>query len=528
MDSISGEPHRLRGEASRLQRELVNVAVTNYPVLVAAYESQGRVLSHFQRSASLASGPHLGSLLTSLRSDTSKLVDEGPLWRRHRQETAAAVAAYPKLAELLDAPLTLDQCIRCDMFHEAILVVDHVRGIATQLSATTAPAQPGADTATTTVATTKWTASVVMQSIVDDCLSTVERLAASLLIPRLAAPSTSLPTALRLIQFLKQIGADSDGDLASLVLAIRREFVAAQEAEALASAPTAGSFLARCLGIYKVHCADTLSTIRACFAMPATSSTTAGPSTNVEALCTGWANQQASHLVDLFEEHLPKVTTGSDFAQLIEHINSLSQPAARLGIDVSAVLAALIQPRIGCWFHAQLTGTLTTFDVALAAHRWRRVARVMSSGEGKSPSQPGATTEAAALTPPVGLLPLLPLAYVVNGVATACNELRKCALVGVWPAARVSTLLLMSGIVQRLERLRTECGFEGEEEQAAAEEFRDACFLECLPFVAHCVDRVFSSVAAGGPTDAIRTDLRDAVLALASRWHTPPRLPATR
>jgi hypothetical protein len=302
MHSMASEPARLQAEQHRIRRELAAAAVEQYPVLVDAAERAGVVADCAARAVKHAD--QCAGTLARLRSESVTLQTLGTEWRGKKQLVGAAVANSAKLAELLDAPASLEACVRSDMYHEARLVIEHVRNLAEALPQSRTVAQ-----------------------VAKQVEQTLDTLLASTVLPRLRG-NLSVTVALKITTFLRQLGVDQ-AELRTAFLAMRAEYVNAFVAElehADSAAPA--TLLKRLLVHWKLVVAEAIATFNSCFP----------ESEESMVQITTWGLERAIQLHDLWRRYLPGVSVGVDLADLAAEVSQCSVNWAKCGIDISTLL----------------------------------------------------------------------------------------------------------------------------------------------------------------------------------------------
>jgi hypothetical protein len=447
MNSIASEPARLQAEQHRVKRELAAAAVEHYQVLVEAAERADAVASITARGVTHADA--CADSLAKLQAENVKLQEVGAQWRARKQFVSAATTNASRIAELLDAPATLEACIRSDMFHEARLVLDHVAALAEAL-----PSSP------------------VVARVSARVRDTLEALLQSTVLPRLRG-SLSVTAALKITTFLRQLGVDQS-ELRVSFLAMRTDYICAFVAEEeLVDGALPATLLKRVLAHWKVVVPEAIATFNSCFSESAPASREIGD----------WAFDRTTQLYDLWHKYILGVSAGVDLAELAAELSQCSLNWARAGIDISPLLIDSIAERVADVFIGSVRAGLESFLVALSSPSWRQTP--MSAAGGPLQASP----EGAPVAP-ARLVQCLPLAYVAHGVVTACNDIRRCAALAAWPACAAEITALSERVVDEIRTVRDEASHAAGE-SAAHDAIVSIALDDCIPFVCRCVDYVF-------------------------------------
>jgi hypothetical protein len=464
MSAQSKEPARLQAEELRIKREIVDVTVSNFHVFKAAFETNETVVQRFSLAAQTT--PKLVAALEQLQKQSQSLAAVGQAWRTDKQIATAAVAQHQKLLELLEAPQTIDVCVRSEMYHEALLALEHIHSFANGFGAAAPP---------------------LVTKLLRDVNSTLHKLLNTVVIPRLAT-NISLSLAIKLTTFLRRLGV-GEQHLRQLFLTKRSELIdnATSDAEAPSTAPY--SCLSRLLTAMKVHGSEVVTQFHACFtSLPRETGQQAAVMCDELAQ---WTASRSASLVQHFEKKLPHVTSGAEIASLLEQSHNAASVLAKVGLDVTPAIVDMLAERIVSIFTSQISGAEQSYTAAMNAHTWKTQ---QVAGAGRQAEGPAASGSSGSIAPPVALLPILPLSYAMNGILTACNEVRKCAA----PVAAGRCVREVTRFVLRIaddiasSHAMLQLLDEGEQKGVAA--FADAFVYDFVPHVAKCIERLFSSM----------------------------------
>lgn len=449
-------------DEQRIQSEIVNAAVANHTALTSAIAVNEASAQLWDEAAAISTSLHRS--LQTLQTRTTDLAAFGNSWRREKQLASSAVAHHQKLVELLDAPQTLDICLRNEMFHEAMLVLDFVKNL------TSEQRERGVEV-----------------SVVSQLRSAVELALRSALLhavlPRLAQP-IPLNTTVKIITFLRRVQTP-EAALVALFFSKKDELVEQLLKDAESMSHTPYSLLSKYAGIYKVHVAEAVAQFHACFSGPDAARSHAQ-----------WCADQSAAFVRVFASKLVLVTNGSEIASLMEQVGNCSAAAAKVGLDVTDCINELLCQRAFELFSSQLSGATTTFRAAAASFSWKLPASATASASraatGSSTNGQSAGAGAAIPPPPSSLLHFLPLAYAMNGAISALNEVRRCAAKCLAPQCCDALVAFIGDVVAETRKAQRVVLLMDSQEQQACQAYTLALRDEFTPHLLLCAERVFS------------------------------------
>lgn len=181
-----------------------------------------------------------------------------------------------------------------------------------------------------------------------------------------------------------------------------------------------------------------------------------------------WVQHRVMHYLSALQLHLPRVEEGTNLAAVLEHSMYCCSSLSRVGLDFSGMLEPLFQLCTLHLFSNKLAVAVDAFHQRLDSHKWvamptpmfhqkaRQGEAAAAAAGGGGSSEDGAAAPAAAggdaagqqqqqLTPPYELMEHVPLAVFTNGVLSALNELRHCALL---PLQQPAGALLQGALEQ--------------------------------------------------------------------------------
>jgi conserved oligomeric Golgi complex subunit 8 len=468
-----------KGEESRVQSELVNAAVAHNAVFSSCIALNRSNAAHWQQSSLDAAD--LSSTLEVLHQLTADLVQEGQSWRQARSIASAAVSNHQKMVEILEIPQTLDVCLRAEMFHEALLILDYAQNLLSER---------------------RNRKELHLLDQLEANIGRTLRIALQMVVlPRLSQ-ALPLNTAVKLVSFLRRLHTP-DEVLTSLFLDCKTTFLDQCLQDAATMSHTPYAFLSKLLNAFKVQVSEAVNQFKACF-----------PAVALAHLAK-WSSGRAASLLSTFEQKLQLVTNGAEIASLMDQTTNACSSCVRVGIDIGPMLMTRLCLRAIQLFAAQIQGAAAAFRAAMQSISWK-----LPAGNAYNP--PKASEEGATTSPPpapIALLPYLPLAYAMNGILSAFNEIRRCAAKAiVWPCLEELGKFLRIMLAE-VRRVHLTSQLMETHEQESLRRFRVAFTEAFFPHVWLCAQRVFAGEVL--LVSELECALEDEVKALSERPFRP-------
>lgn len=464
---------KVGAEEARIQQEIVDAAVVHHAIFSKAMELNQTNKTRLDVAES--STTKLTAALSRLSQCSQKLVQAGQAWRQEKQVVSSAVSQCQKFVELLEAPQTLEVCLRSDMYHEGLLVMDHVTNLLAERGGGAAGQVP------------------LLQRLDDEILAALRRTLAAV-IPRLAL-AIPLASAVKLTTFLRRIGTPEVTLLEDIFLAKRGEFLDSLLQEAEAQTHSTYSYCSKILTVFKVQYTESVAYCVACFPNAATDP-------DLSTILSSWFCQRCAAFVALFESKLLFLNNGAELASLMEQIHGCASGARKLGIDVTPVLLEAVVRRIRDTFAQRLHEASLSFQAAISSYSWKLPSRTLSNvsttsnptaGSSSSSQDHDATNAVDAIAPPIVLLSFLPLSYAMNGLLTALNELRKCAVKSIAADCCSDIRQYVGFMIHEAQRTLQSSGHMDASEQQAVKLYCECLAVQFVPHVVRCVGRLFPS-----------------------------------
>lgn len=454
-------------EEERIRRAIVEAVVENYDTIARAQEANRRVEVVSGRAQ--AESDKLRESLIKLQAQSKSVMQAGTVWRRKKQILGSAVAQQQKLLAFAEAPALVEECIRGEMYHEAVLVVEHVlRGH-----------QHAGRGVSLGVRTEQQLREALARGLEE------------VVLPRLSGP-LSLDASFKTVTFMRRLGASTER-LRELFLESRSRYILRLADEAN-SGSVAYSRMLKHVNIYRLHVSEVIMHYCACF--PANPSATTGGGVGggdgrdgVEEWDVGlrrWCHAQAERFVATFAATIKEIANGSELALVEEQCSSCSVNLAKLHADVAPLLHELIAERVKAIFADHMAHALNAYAASMKTFSWRLPPSYSSGGGGGGGD--AQATEADA--PPLVLTHWLPLAYALNGLLTAFNAVRKCLVPGVEVFCGDHVEALLGRIVSDLLRDGELAGTMEEAERGVYGDFVAVFVNVFYPYVMRCTRKL--------------------------------------
>eukprot|EP00760_Papus_ankaliazontas_P018767 PhM_4_TR17633/c0_g1_i1/m.18985/K20295/COG8; conserved oligomeric Golgi complex subunit 8 len=460
MNSFLKEPARLASEQQRIRGDMVELALKHYPVFVSASGHHQDIMSELKAcrdaTESIVSG------VAGLTGHYDDFVEHANKWKQSRVDFGSLLAQHTKIQEIIEAPHLLDTCFRNEMFHEAVLVLQHVKTI-----------------------TDHHANLPFIVHLADEVEGIVNTNVVNLL-QKLSSPALPIPLCINIVSLLKRLGVCNDRELRFAFLTRRFSYIesAIDEARALTSTPYA--YVSKLTNVIKMQLCEVVTQYETCFSNSTeTHKRLSAHDRDVEVACAdplyGYAFSALDTYILTLRAQVQLITSGADLASLMEQSMSCCVALARIRLDVSPLVASVFTDRIVQLFTGHIDAARSTFSVGLQSH----------SFAGKTPVMPTMGSTDAAL------MLFHPIAFTTNDFLTGCNELRKCAAACVAPTCVSMVRRFLEDVVRQVCDVHRTSAFEPDE----LEHFAAFAHVIVDDFVPHCcraVDTLFDTNAMNG------------------------------
>ncbi|KAL8109830.1 hypothetical protein AgCh_025795 [Apium graveolens] len=388
LDRLHKEPELLRVDAERIQKQMQEVAVSNYRAFISASDA---LLAVRQEVSSI--DKHLSSMIgeiPKLTSGCTEFIDSAEQILEKRKMNQTLLSNHSTLLDLLEIPQLMDTCVRNGNYDEALDLETFVSKLSTMH-----PKLP------------------VIQALAAEVKHTTQSLLTQLL--QKLRSNIQLPECLRIIGYLRRIGVYSEYEM-------RLQFLRCREAWLTGilddlDQRNAYEYLRGMVNCHRKHLFDVVNQYRAIFA-----DDTSGSEENHDGgLLFSWATHQITYHLKMLKVMLPKIAEGGSLSNILEQCMYCAMGLGWVGLDFRGLLPPLFEEAVFNLFSKNMGTAVENFQLVLDSHRWVPLPAV-----GFSANSFGDENQ-EDVTPPPDLMDHPPLAILVNGVSAAMNELRPCA-----------------------------------------------------------------------------------------------------
>ena len=434
LERLHEEPALLRADGERLRRQLREVGVSHHASFLSAAETLNEVHEGIANAAStLGAFEHT---LESLSENVAQFREEAAAIAASRERNKLVLRQHATLVELLELPNLMDTCVRNGNFDEAL----DLEAFANKLSLAAGD--------------------LPVVAMIRDQAKAVIRVFLEQLLARLRS-SIQLPECLRVIGYLRRLGAFSEREMRLQFLVCREEWLVGvlQELEAPSTGDAPGSVapaatMKRVSDIHRVNLFDIVMQYRAIFADDADDADVgaanggaggggavgagAGGGFEDSGLLFSWAQHRIEVLLETVSTTLPLIDEGSTLASVLEHFIYCGQSLGRVGLDFRPMLVPLFEVRVTNLFREGLEVAISGFVMSLSSHKWMRLhtgsttSSAAAGGAGSAlpveqqQQQQQQSVGAGEVSSPQELVEHPPLAVLLNGFLASLNELRHC------------------------------------------------------------------------------------------------------
>jgi hypothetical protein len=310
--------------------------------------------------------------------------------------------------------------------------------------------------------------------------------------------------------YLRRINAFSEAELRLQFLRCREEWISrlVDDLEEIESY----EYLKRLTELYRLHVFDAIMMYRAVFFDSPSSIEVKASIIKESAALYSWVQ----HRLVLFElalkKHLPMIHEGGNLASVLEHCLYCGSSLSRVGLDFQAILQPLFEECILNIFSATLANAVEAFNTRLESHKWVSLpAPIAGRSKELKHSAEGNSDEPLEqdLAPPYAIMEHLPLAVLTNGILTALNDLRHCALLStIGPSSSVLEQCVEHSCASLLHYAQTRS--LNSQDSAIFNSSVKSMLEVCLPYYSACFSRLFKHIGQQGIKISAAVDFRSA------------------
>jgi hypothetical protein len=487
MNSFVKEPQRLAAERQRLHNELVQASLEHYPVFLQCAHAATQAQADVQTGRITSS--RLCKDVDSLEKGCTAFAEIGAQWKAGRTQAAHLLNNHSKLLELLEVPQLLETCLRSEMYHEALLVHDHVQALAE---------------ANLHIP--------LVRMIADEVESTMRQLLVQIL--GKLSQDLSLAVCMKIVAFLSRLKVMPEKEFRVLFLQKRFQYLQAALAEAAPHAASPSSYMSKVTSVIKIQVFDILTQYQSVF--PAPKDPRDGLDAPVCDVVAGWLLAVLDQYFEDLRKHVGQISSGSELRSLLDQCMNCGYTLARLNVDIRGLMVPIFTQRVVELYSAAAEQAYRAFAQAMVGYRWS-ASRTPAHPRRGSVGPNGAP--GAKVAPPPGLLQYPPLGHATNAFLTAFNEIRRCAPVSVAHDCAAITARVLQSVVDDIVKIHETTPFEAPEEArflafvpVAAEDF--------VGYICRCLDCVFDQ-----PQLLVPSAISAPLLSIGARGTPAPAVP---
>lgn len=231
--------------------------------------------------------------------------------------------------------------------------------------------------------------------------------------------NAQLPVCLRVIGYLRRMDVFTEAELRVKFLQARGSWLRS----ILAAVPDDDPYLhiTKTIEACRVHLFDVITQYRAIFSDEDPLLPSGAPSVNESAIFHGWVVQKVAEFLETLDRDLQR-GVGGRLDSLLGQCMYFGLSFSRVGADFRGQLAPMFQRVAMATFRAAVQEAVDKFQEDM--NMFTLISLPTMLGGAVPPVVPG--TQPGSLQPPMSLLDFPPLAWFLNNILTAFNDLRLC------------------------------------------------------------------------------------------------------
>jgi len=257
--------------------------------------------------------------------------------------------------------------------------------------------------------------------------------------------------------------------------------------------------ICRLTEVERLHLFDAIMMYRAVFFDSVATNTEASKQASIKesAALYSWVQHRLLLFEQALKKHLPRIHEGGNLASVLEHCLYCGSSLSRVGLDFQPILHPLFEECVLHIFSATLANAVEAFNSKLESHKWVSLPAPMAgrSKEGEAKCASDHNPDAADhqdLAPPYSIMVHVPLAVLTNGVLTALNDLRHCALLStIGPSASLLEKCVEHSCASLLHYTQTRS--LSSQDLVIFHSAVKSMLDVCLPYYSACFSRVFQA-----------------------------------
>ena len=510
--AASAEPDRLRAEQVQIGSQMEELAFSHFSAFTAGANITESM--HEEMEKLVESAIKLEEGLPRLSAACQDFCHRVKGISKSRKVNHKTLRQHAQLLELLEMAQLMDACVQNEHYDEALEIQQHALRLASQHH---------------DIPIVRIVAEEIKEST-----TAMQRQLHSLL-----SGAVTLPTCLRLIGFLRRLGLYSDFELRIIYLQCRTAFL--NEKLSLIPSTNAYAYVSKVIDVTRAQLSEVITQYRAIFdqdedsslSLPGSSaatgaSTSGAKSEDLSSILQCWFFHQIDSFLHTLEEKLPSIQDGTSLSNLLSQSMYFGLSMGRLGADFRSLLSPVFEASILQLVHTQLATALEVFSLQLKRYRpilsltpitspapvssdpaatqdGSQMQQVSSPSPASTPSKNRNPTP--SLNPPLVIMDFMPLAHLLNLLAGALNELRKCCPYTLAPAITAAFEAALIGAVDRLAAFRSQMEGDSEQDKSCFNALCNTFSEHLLPHIISNYDLLWKSSVPLISEDRIRSKL---------------------
>ncbi|XP_038557250.1 conserved oligomeric Golgi complex subunit 8-like [Micropterus salmoides] len=460
LDKLVREPERLAEERAQILQQTRELAFSNYQTFIRTADCTEHIYRDFGRVEGSVS--RLLDKLPGFGERCRGFMKEAEEIGVSRRMNSLTLNRHTEILEILEIPQLMDTCVRNGYYEEALELAAYVKRLERKHSSL-----------------------LVIQSIVREVRQSTQLMLNQLL--QQLRSNSQLPVCLRVIGYLRRMDVFTEAELRVKFLQARGTWLHS----ILAAIPEDDPYfhITKTIEACRVHLFDIITQYRAIFSdedplvLPASGQI----AVNEGAIFHGWVVHKVSEFLETLDRDLQR-GVGGRLDSLLGQCMYFGLSFSRVGADFRGQLAPMFQRVAAETFRKAVQEAVEKFQEDMNLYMLTSLPSVL--GATIPPVAPG--TQPGTLQPPMMLLDFQPLAWFLNNILTAFNDLRLCCPVGL---ARDVTTCLEDGLKMVTRQILV---FHRAEESAFSSREKELFLQFCcsyaddlLPFLNRCLQVLF-------------------------------------
>ncbi|XP_045889063.1 conserved oligomeric Golgi complex subunit 8 [Micropterus dolomieu] len=460
LDKLVREPERLAEERAQILQQTRELAFSNYQTFIRTADCTEHIYRDFGRVEGSVS--RLLDKLPGFGERCRGFMKEAEEIGVSRRMNSLTLNRHTEILEILEIPQLMDTCVRNGYYEEALELAAYVKRLERKHSSL-----------------------LVIQSIVREVRQSTQLMLNQLL--QQLRSNSQLPVCLRVIGYLRRMDVFTEAELRVKFLQARGTWLHS----ILAAIPEDDPYfhITKTIEACRVHLFDIITQYRAIFSDEDPLVLPAGGqmAVNEGAIFHGWVVHKVSEFLETLDRDLQR-GVGGRLDSLLGQCMYFGLSFSRVGADFRGQLAPMFQHVAAETFRKAVQEAVEKFQEDMNLYMLTSLPSVL--GATIPPVAPG--TQPGTLQPPMTLLDFQPLAWFLNNILTAFNDLRLCCPVGL---ARDVTTCLEDGLKMVTRQILV---FHRAEESAFSSREKELFLQFCcsyaddlLPFLNRCLQVLF-------------------------------------